>query len=248
MIYYICIDDTDTLDSKGTGEIAEELSIALESIGCGIPSAVSRHQLYFHPDIPYTSHNSSMCFELKNSDVTLETLIDFCGSYLKTQSAVGSDPGLCILSADQLNNPDREALIQFGYRAKKEVLTKESAYDLAKRYNIHLSEHGGTGQGIIGALAGVGLRMDGNDGRYKGKIFLGENCDNMLAKDILSHPQIDCIRSSDGEPVEADAVIFVSDRIKTVRVDGQSTLIVQKISKEGAWYWKCVDKEGLKKY
>ena len=45
------------------------------------------------------------------------------------------------------------------------------AYLLAEQFpELSLSEHGGTGDGVIGALAGVGLRLSGSDGRIKGKI------------------------------------------------------------------------------
>ena len=60
--------------------------------------------------------------------------------------------------------------IDFGYRAKQVVLTKSNAYKLAKKLDIHLSEHGGSGQGVIGALAGVALRLTANDGRFWRKI------------------------------------------------------------------------------
>ena len=43
------------------------------------------------------------------------------------------------------------------------------ASELAERNHVHLSEHGGSGQGVVGALAAVGLRLAGQDGRVKGK-------------------------------------------------------------------------------
>lgn len=246
MNYYICIDDTDTLTSIGTGEIAENMALFLEQKNYGRTNKITRHQLLFHPDIPYTSHNSSMCFELLDSETEKEKIIDFCSQYLKNNSADGSDPGLCIVNSDELK--DKSSIIEFGYLAKKEILTKELAYSVAEKLAIHLSEHGGTGQGIIGALAGVGLRMDGNDGRYKGKIFLGENCDNMIVRDILSHPEIDKVMSIDGYELKDNEVVFITDRIKTIRKDSISVLLVDKQYRADAWYWKDVGKEQLKKY
>ncbi len=58
----ICIDDTDDIDSRGTGEIAELLAQGLTEGGLARCGRVTRHQLLIHPDIAYTSHNSSMCF------------------------------------------------------------------------------------------------------------------------------------------------------------------------------------------
>lgn len=246
MNYYICIDDTDTLTSIGTGEIAENMALSLEKMNYGRTNKITRHQLLFHPDIPYTSHNSSMCFELLDSETELENIIGFCSQYLESNSAEGSDPGLCIVNANSLH--DKSTLIDFGYRAKKEILTKELAYSVAQKLEIHLSEHGGTGQGIIGALAGTGLRMEGNDGRYKGKVFFGENCDNMIVRDILSHPAIDKVMSIDGYELKEDEVVFIADRIKTIRKNSNSVLLVEKLYKVDDWYWKDLGKEQLKKY
>ena len=55
----ICIDDTDNLDSKGTGAIAEELRDLIAERGWGTCGDITQHQLLLHEDIPYTSHNSS---------------------------------------------------------------------------------------------------------------------------------------------------------------------------------------------
>ena len=61
MNIFICIDDTDNLESIGTGEVLEELMAALDAQQLAQCSFVTRHQLFIHPDIAYTSHNSSMC-------------------------------------------------------------------------------------------------------------------------------------------------------------------------------------------
>jgi glycerol-3-phosphate dehydrogenase len=52
--------------------------------------------------------------------------------------------------------------------AKRVILSKEQAYEVARRLGVWLQEAGGTGLGVIGALAGLGLRLGGNDGDVKG--------------------------------------------------------------------------------
>ena len=59
----ISIDDTDNLESCGTGELATQISQTIAEQGWGTCSYITRHQLLVHPDVPYTSHNSAMCFE-----------------------------------------------------------------------------------------------------------------------------------------------------------------------------------------
>ena len=49
----IAIDDTDNLETPGTGHLASALSDLLEKNELGKGSPVTRHQLYVHPDIPH---------------------------------------------------------------------------------------------------------------------------------------------------------------------------------------------------
>ena len=67
MKFYLCIDDTDNIDSIGTGTIAGYIKEHIEEQNWASCTQITRHQLLIHEDIPYTSHNSSMCFvgELK---------------------------------------------------------------------------------------------------------------------------------------------------------------------------------------
>ncbi|MGL5390259.1 MAG: DNA-binding protein, partial [Shewanella sp.] len=174
--WLICIDDTDDIGTKGTGEIAEEIAHKLAEMSGGRASFVTRHQLLVHPDIPYTSHNSAMCFALR-SPLGLADIEQYCAQHVRAEAAAAADPGIAILDMaflDIASPDDGAALIAFGRLAKTAVLTKAAAYELAARLNISLTEHGGTGQGVIGALAGLGLRLMGSDGRVKGQIHLGQ--------------------------------------------------------------------------
>ncbi|MBQ6264694.1 MAG: DNA-binding protein [Clostridia bacterium] len=168
MNLFVCIDDTDNFDSIGTGELLENMmgEAAIKGLAeCGF---TVRYQLFIHDDIPYTSHNSSMCCSVHTDDP--DALTEFCGKYLEEYSAEGSDPGLCILADNE--SLDYSALVDFGKRAQNEVLTKADAREAAEKFNgeLHLSEHGGTGDGIIGALAGAALRAGKEEGRIKGKL------------------------------------------------------------------------------
>lgn len=168
MKYFVCIDDTDNYESIGTGELLENMMREAEINGLVKCGFIVRYQLYIHDDIPYTSHNSSMCCTAETDNPDL--FISFCEKYLEEKSAEGSDPGLCILIDD--TSVDYSLLIEFGKRAQSEVLTKSQAYSVAEGFGpgLHLSEHGGTGEGIIGALAGAALRAGKEEGRIKGKL------------------------------------------------------------------------------
>lgn len=239
----ICMDDTDNLESKGTGWLVEDACRKMTAMGWGRYSQISRHQLFVHPDIPYTSHNSSMVFTA-DTDVPGETYADFLGAYLESHSAPGSDPGLCI--AQELSFDARQTLMDFGLRAKKEVLTKVHAYALAEKLGVHLSEHGGTGGGIIGALAGIGLHMQGNDGRFRGWYHLGQAGSIMTAGELRNYDTIEDIRTPDNAPVEDAKRICISDQLKTICMNGKSTLLVHPADVDGIL--TVLAKEELKRY
>lgn len=244
----LCIDDTDNLDSRGTGELATIIANNIKNNSWGTCSGITRHQLLIHPDVPYTSHNSSMCFEADIDEAFFENVIDYSSDFLENESAEGSDPGLCVAAIPQIAEPD--LLVEFGKKAKKEVLTKEDAYKLADELGVHLSEHGGTGQGVIGALAGIGLRITGNDGRFKGKIML--NSQNGIEKVdyILSNTNIDRVKDLEGTDLEGDELVAIDRPLKSVFLEGKSTLLVtlKDTLESGDKLWEPCRKEVLRGY
>lgn len=243
----ICIDDTDNLESRGTGALASQMAEELEDYGWGKSGFITRHQLFVHPDIPYTSHNSAMCFAADIDEIYLESIIGHASEFLVRESAVGSDPGLCVVALDRLDSPD--TLIAFGRKAKQSVVTMEEAYDLAEQLGIHLSDHGGTGQGIIGALAGVGLRLSGNDGRLKGAIKIKAVNGMTSVDDIRALTEVDEVRSLNGVAVNGPDVVKLGEKPKTVLLDGKSVFLV--VPAEGAAdgvHWQACSKQQLKKF
>jgi hypothetical protein len=245
----VCIDDTDSLDSKGTGAHALQISQRITQEGWGLPKFISRHQLYVHEDIPYTSHNSAMCFEVEHVEAEcLKNITELCAGYLEKESAKGSDPGLCIVKLDRLSNS--EELINFGKKAKQAVITKKEAYETAAKLGVHLSEHGGTGGGVIGALAGAGLRLYGNDGRIKGKYFVGQQGEVLTAGEVLQRTNIDEIREENGDAVEVQDRIMLGEKVKGVLLGGRIVLLVERA--EGAIAerakWVTLPKSKVRKY
>lgn len=226
MKIYIGIDDTDSLEIGATGQSANELRKIIKDKGWGEPKPVTRHQLLLHPDVPYTSHNSSMCFSVDMELNKLDELIACAAEFLHTTSAPGSDPGLCVAVNDRIK--DIELLMSFGYKTKKEIVCKEEAYQIAADCDIHLSEHGGTGQGIIGALAGIALRMSGNDGRFQGRTKLKDSGETMGVGSIIADTEIEEVQSIDGYVLTDDEILIIGEKIKTVLLDGKRKLLVYR--------------------
>lgn len=249
--WLICIDDTDDIGTKGTGEIAEEIAAKLtlaqgEANDGSCPRFVTRHQLFVHPDIPYTSHNSAMCFRVETA-LSFDEIKAICVAHLKQESAAASDPGLAILDLD--SDCDIKRLIAFGQQAKVEVKTKAQAYALAAELAIDLSEHGGTGQGVIGALAGLGLRLSGQDGRVKGQFKLAEQqseSDEVLLSvaQVLTRTGLQAVISLDGEKLADDQLLTLRGKIKAVYIQHQFALLVSQ--EDGCWL--NATKQQLKPY
>ena len=240
----VSIDDTDSIDSRGTGELAEMIASFIENNKWGITQPITRHQLLLHKDIPYTSHNSSMCFKAEINQERLQDIIDYAADFLKRESEPEADPGLCIVVIDNLR--DEKKLIDFGQKAKRTILTKEDAWELAKELNIHLSEHGGTGQGIIGALSGAGLRLSGNDGWIKGSHKINSSNNIITAKELCSYKNIDKVRYINGSDLEDNEEIMLGKLVKPMLIEGEFVVLVDKIDKEGNEVkWKCCSKQQL---
>jgi hypothetical protein len=161
MRIYIGFDDTDTVDSdRGTGRLARWFENELPE-SCHLWGVV-RQQLLLDPSIPYTTHNSSACAILESSNhCSIDDLISRAVHHIERHFVPGSDPGLCIVSG---NHPALPKLIHFGRTCTAKVVTQKEALQTAS--GSHLSGHGGTNDGIIGAAAAVGLTAHGWGGRF----------------------------------------------------------------------------------
>lgn len=234
----------------GTGSLAQSLCSEIETLQMGTCSPVSRHQLFVHQDIAYTSHNSAMCFETDINNLREASFIDFCSDFLKGHFVKGSDPGLCIAKPD--NTLDRKKLVEFGLAAKKQLLSKSSAYCLAEHSGIHLSEHGGTGSGIIGAIAGIGLRLSGNDGRYRGWYHLGRPGEVISVRSICENDFVDYVTTREGIPLAPEENLEISSvRTKTIRFSGSRVILAclnENYAADSSARYRTMNKEEAKAY
>jgi len=247
MRYLLAIDDTDQKDWPGTGHLLEKIMRNITENGWGITDSITRHQLFVHPSIPYTSHNSVMCFAGEISQKkNIEDIIDLTISYLRRESAPEADPGLCVVFPEELTFPAK--LISFGKKAKKEKLFKKNAYELAEQLSIYLSEHGGSGDGIIGALAGTGLRLSGNDGRFRGSHFILDTTTKYSVSDLYKYNCIDRICTENGELLAKKEYILLTGKVKTVLKNNQSVLIVKKYREHNRVIWKNLEHAEVKRY
>ncbi len=242
----VSIDDTDDAYSKGTGEIAEMIAAELVARELATVGRVTRHQLLIHPDIAYTSHNSSMCFEAEIAEESLADVISCCATKLATESVEVADPGLAVVVVERIDDPER--LMAFGREAKERVIAKADAYALADELGVHLSEHGGTGIGVIGALAGAGLKLTGNDGRFKGKFRLAADARGVTEVSHIKRQGVDAVRTLDGETLEDEERVLVGDECKLIVRDGMAVLMVRPGDPGSVADWAVVDRKALRAF
>lgn len=242
------VDDTDNKDSeKGTGRLVSSFIKELNYNPNGSCEGVVRHQLYVHPTIPYTSHNSAMSFTAELGENEHQYFLDRLIHYLKENSASDSEPGVCFAVADKILNT--KVLIDYGNLAKKSVLNTEYAYETAARANVYLTKIGKKGeQGVIGALGAVGLRLNGNDGRFRGKYEHNSEISAITAGELRRKDFVSRVQSIEGELIADDTLIELEGKVKSVLLYGQKVLLVVPGSNNGSTRWKNCPMDYIRKH
>lgn len=167
MYFLLGIDDTDsppageaTNATQDTAALALSLGQKLDSLGLARLLNVSCHQLFLHPTIAYTTSNTACCL-LLDSDAQKIREIDMTTRItLRSQSAAKANPGYALAAWNQFD-PE---VVAWGKNAQFVELQRMDAINLAKRCGIGAAGISGSGAGVIGALAAIGLRYEGNDG------------------------------------------------------------------------------------
>ena len=235
----ICVDDTDDLaKTTSTGKIAEAIETRLIESAAFESKGITRHQLLLDERIKYTSHNSAMCLALTSpenvNDLSGRALRELQNAIVKTGidcvielKAAEADPGLCVLFPEKLRHPSD--LISFGVSGQNTVLTKVQAYALAQKERLHLSEHGGDGSGVIGAICGAGLRLSGFDGWFRGKLkpgAIGVSGRTVSARELTAKTGLPVLY--EGTPLQADQQIELKEGIKCLLMNHQKVIAVHR--------------------
>ena len=237
----IGIDDTDNLESRGTGYKARDLGISLMQNGLVRLISVTRHQLLFDNRIPYTSHNSSASL-LCELITDINEVFQFSKNYLIKEAAEGSDAGLCIAEWEKVN----AEIILWGHKAKTEILEKKTAHELANNNEIYLEGFTGEKIGVIGSLAAAGLRKEGCDGRLLWMQNMREKTGIFKISDYKELVGIDKISDREGNLIAGNERLNVSDWCRPVHKNNEITLIVEKEPENHEYEWKCTSKEYIK--
>lgn len=214
---FIGLDDTDTLESRGTGYLARQIAAHLS--GDHHVLGVTRHQLLKDPRVPCTKKNSSAAI-LLDGDGRLDPreLLEQVRSLVLAGCQPGSDPGLCV--AEVVSPP----ILDFARQVKVRLVTQDEARSLASLHGLPLEGLGGDESGVIGALAAVGLAASGDDGRY---VLVGRSRELQGRQPIsaLLAAGIRAVRTEQGDPVVEGLVD--TDKLRPARRGGGPVAVVR---------------------
>ncbi|MFH1033962.1 MAG: hypothetical protein V1806_05590 [Pseudomonadota bacterium] len=235
MNIYLAIDDTDNLESFGTGRMSRILADDLRQRGLIAEFSVTRHQFLVHPDIPYTSHNSDACIAASAPGEDPEAVAQAAVNFLGEHFHAGANPGLCLVRQESVPGE----LVDFGRRAQREVLDLDEGRALAALPGLITWWGGQTGQGIIGALAGVGLRSTQDDGRYIGLTGIRQIRGVQSVEAILAQAPIAAVISEQGQELDREESVDTEDWVRPSLRQGRIVLLVERDGQR----WRPLDKK-----
>jgi tRNA(Ile2) C34 agmatinyltransferase TiaS len=214
---YIGLDDTDTLESRGTGHLAREIAAELAADYAVL--GVTRHQLLVDPRVPCTKKNSCAAVALGgDGEVDPIAILDQVRVLMLAAFQPGSDPGLCVAHTVP------GAITEFGLRVQRELVKQQEARGLAAAHAIPLVGLGGDEDGVIGALAAVGLAALGEDGLY---VLVGRSRElsGLQPVSALLEAGVAAVQTMDGRPVTAGLV--QTDKLRPARRGGRAVAVVE---------------------
>ena len=225
------IDDTDVVGSPGTNQLARAL--VAELADCCRCVRIVRHQLLTDPRVPCTTKNGSASIMLEPlRHVSVEEIATRSRQRMRAWHVPGSDPGLCVAPVASA------AVIEFGRRCQSEFVWQTHARTVAAAEGLYLEGLGGTQDGVIGALAAVGLAATNDDGRI---VQLGQWPDDLSGAQRLSSllaRGIAVREYATNRPIET-GLVDVGKHLRPNRRQGRDVLFVEPVSASGneSFFW-----------
>jgi hypothetical protein len=228
---FVGIDDTDTLDDPGTNQLARHLVQRLAN--SFYARLVTRHQLLEDPRVPCTRKNGCAAIEFEpRAGATIDELVARVRQLMLAWCPVGSDPGLCIANA-----PVAHPIIAYGRWCQRRLVEQSEARQLATAHGIYLEGLGGTQDGVIGALAAVGLINTRNDGRviHNGSAPVDQfDVSGVHSVGKLFKCGIDEVRCHENSELVTSGSVDVGKRLRPNYRDGKIVLFVSRLDGQPA--------------
>ena len=236
--FIIGLDDTDILGGRGTSRIVREWTEVIESEGFARTNGITRHQLLKSTKIKATTHNRSVAVAIE-TDRTVFDIEDHLVQLVREHASGKANPAIAILT----RHTDMPHVLAWGRRCQQEILKLVDAERYATESNVLLRGLGGNRNGMIGALAAVGLHAGGKDGVFiqlagirdlNGCITAGE----IRERTALRH----VIDEETGEELDRDDLIDTGDRVRPRMIEGEPVLLTRS-SRSDRKLWFTIDRE-----
>ncbi|MBA4385752.1 MAG: hypothetical protein C0410_13525 [Anaerolinea sp.] len=238
MYYLLGIDDTDSPNpgdtAQNTAKLALTLGQKLESSALAKLLNISCHQLFPHPSILHTNSNAACCLLLDSDSQRLREIDLTTRLTLRSESAANANPGYALAAWNQFD-PE---VVAWGKTAQTAMLQRMDTITLARRSGIAIAGINGSGAGVIGALAAVGLRYDGNDGYIYWMPGLDKLTGIHTQIEINQYIHIESIESEHHKRPALDDRIHFLDNIRPVLKNGRIVLFVTPAKRGAEFEWQ----------
>jgi hypothetical protein len=229
--FTIGIDDTGYLDQHLTTKLMRSWLSQMVEQSLIHSEGITRHQLFESEKISSSYKNRSLAFTFNTSQSIFEIedqLVDF----IRTASSPHANPAIAILS----RHSDSLHALAFGRRCKNELLKLSDSEQYASESNVLLRGLGGNRNGMIGALAAVGLRAGGGDGIFVHIDGLEGLKGDQSAGDIRNNSALQHIVDiSSGEELDRDDMVKIDSYLRPNLINGGPTQYVQLIANSKVW-------------
>jgi hypothetical protein len=236
LIFLLGIDDTGSPGQAGTDATALALGLHLQAQGVARLTNISSHQLIPAEAIPGSSQNFASCLRLEGEGSVLREIDLAAREYLRHHSAAGSNPGFALAPWERLD----QKITAWGKSCQSMEMDRQEAMTLARSNDIAIAGFTGSGSGVIGALAAIGLRYFGNDGWITWMPGLPTLHGEMTFSQVLQTATFDIIRSIHGRTPAFTDRIRLGEKVYPLLVEGKTVLLLEGTGRSNTREWDAL--------
>ena len=237
MIFYLGIDDTGPPGKNGTKATALALGLHLQARKFVRLLHVSAHALVTAGEIPNANHTHAYCLTLEGEAQRLREIDMESRVYLMHNSAAGANPGFALAPRDRVN----ERILNWGKACQMMTLERREALALARSQGFTAAGFTGSGIGVIGALAAVGLRASVTDGWVTWLPGLPDLKGVMTFSEILHISTFDYVKSLRGKTPEFSDRIQLGDQVMPLLYNDRTLLLLAPAPRSADWEWAALE-------
>jgi hypothetical protein len=237
LIFYLGIDDTGPPGKSGSSQTALALGLHLQARKLVRLVHVSAHALVPAAEVPHSSLNHAYCLTLEGETQQLREIDMESRVYLMHNAAAGANPGFALAPRELVN----ERILNWGKACQMMLLERREALDLARSQGITSAGFTGSGSGVIGALAAVGLRSSGSDGWITWLPGLPDLKGVMTFSEILRISTFDYVKSLHGRTPDFRDRIRLGEQVMPLLYNDHSLLLLAPAPRSADWEWTALE-------